>query len=113
MQVMQPIVLATIAILAVAELAAHWRRKIVELDHKLTAKARELAALEQAMAETGRMMSKSAHDLNNVFGIVIGYATLPVDELCEKDLGEITAAAQRGAALSKQLSTTAKRESSI
>ncbi len=107
---MQLLVLTTIATVAVVELASRWRRNIAELRTRLKAKQDELAQLEHTLAETGMKLRKSAHDLNNVFGIVIGYSSLPVDELCDKDLGEIVAAAQRGAELSKQISSTVKRE---
>ncbi len=110
---MQLLVLTTIATVAVVELAAHWRRKIRELRLRLKAKQDELAQLEHTLVETGQKLRKSAHDLNNVFGIVIGYSSLPVDELCEKDLGEIVAAAQRGAELSKQISATVKRDYAV
>jgi PAS domain S-box-containing protein len=62
----------------------------------------------------GQLAGGVAHDFNNLLGVILNYVTLisrSVDEpLVRSDLGEIRAAAERGAALTKQLLTFARRD---
>ncbi|HAH31436.1 MAG TPA: hypothetical protein DCL44_03875 [Elusimicrobia bacterium] len=60
------------------------------------------------MEALGRLACKVAHDFNNILGVIEGYATLAIggagkNELLERDLQEIRAAAAKAAALGKQL----------
>lgn len=62
----------------------------------------------------GQLAGGVAHDFNNLLGVILNYTTLIArsqsDPLVISDLGEIRAAAERGAALTKQLLTFARRD---
>ena len=61
----------------------------------------------------GQLAGGVAHDFNNLLGVILNYATLMsrhvIDSAAMADLGEIRAAAERGAALTAQLLTFARR----
>ncbi len=62
----------------------------------------------------GQLAGGVAHDFNNLLGVILNYTTLVErrvdDEMASTDLGEIRAAAERGAALTRQLLTFARRD---
>lgn len=62
----------------------------------------------------GQLAGGVAHDFNNLLGVILNYATLISrtieDPAVESDLKEIRAAAERGAALTRQLLTFARRD---
>ncbi len=62
----------------------------------------------------GKLAGGVAHDFNNVLGVILNYATLlerhAPDAQWRADLGEIRAAAERGAALTGQLLAFARRD---
>jgi PAS domain S-box-containing protein len=81
---------------------------------------RQRAALE-AQAERshrleslGQLAGGIAHDFNNLLGVILNYTALlarrATDPTTTGDLGEIRAAAERGAALTRQLLTFARRD---
>jgi PAS domain S-box-containing protein len=62
----------------------------------------------------GQLAGGVAHDFNNLLGVILNYTTLIGrsinDATVESDLGEIRAAAERGAALTRQLLTFSRRD---
>ena len=62
----------------------------------------------------GQLAGGIAHDFNNLLGVILNYATLLHrsldDEVAQRDVGEIRAAAERGAGLTRQLLTFARRD---
>jgi PAS domain S-box-containing protein len=62
----------------------------------------------------GQLAGGVAHDFNNLLGVILNYSTLLArqlkDELAIADVGEITAAAERAAALTRQLLAFARRD---
>jgi signal transduction histidine kinase len=69
----------------------------------------------QKLDAVGQLAGGIAHDFNNLLLVVQGYTTLVADELGEDDprradLAEAQAAAERAAALTKQLLTFSRRE---
>ncbi len=78
------------------------------------------AALEAQRAQSHRLESLGqlaggvAHDFNNLLGVILNYSTLLARQLNNEnaiaDVGEITAAAERGAALTRQLLAFARRD---
>jgi PAS domain S-box-containing protein len=69
----------------------------------------------QKMDSIGRLAGGITHDLNNVLAVISGYTDLarhrlPVGSLIHRDLVEIQKAADRAAALNKQLLTFARKQ---
>ncbi|MCX6358686.1 MAG: PAS domain S-box protein [Armatimonadetes bacterium] len=69
----------------------------------------------QKMETVGRLAGGVAHDYNNMLGIIIGYGQLVLDELKEgdplhADVKEILAAADRSAALTRQLLAFSRKQ---
>ncbi|NLG35772.1 MAG: PAS domain S-box protein [Lentisphaerae bacterium] len=69
----------------------------------------------QKMESVGRLAGGVAHDFNNMLGAILGYADLVIDKLeadspLRGDLEEIRRAAQRSAALTRQLLAFARRQ---
>jgi PAS domain S-box-containing protein len=69
----------------------------------------------QKMDSIGRLAGGITHDLNNVLTVISGYTDLmhrrlPVGSLIHRDLVEIQKAADRAAALNKQLLTFARKQ---
>ena len=64
----------------------------------------------------GRLAGGVAHDFNNLLGVILNFTTLmegqALAEQTRYDLGQIRAAAERGAALTRHLLTFARRETS-
>ena len=62
----------------------------------------------------GQLAGGVAHDFNNLLGVILNYSTLLArqltDELAIADIGQITAAAERAAALTRQLLAFARRD---
>jgi PAS domain S-box-containing protein len=62
----------------------------------------------------GQLAGGIAHDFNNLLGVILNYTALLTrrapDPMTAGDLGEIRAAAERGAALTRQLLTFARRD---
>ncbi|HEV7204199.1 MAG TPA: ATP-binding protein [Jatrophihabitans sp.] len=82
----------------------------VEQEHEQERRALETQRLESL----GHLAGGVAHDFNNLLGVILNYATLIArrveDPVVVADLGEIRAAAERGAALTKQLLAFARRD---
>jgi hypothetical protein len=66
------------------------------------------------MESLGQLAGGVAHDFNNLLGVILNYDTLLArqitDPIAIADLGEIRAAAERGAVLTRQLLTFARRD---
>ncbi|HWI04693.1 MAG TPA: PAS domain S-box protein [Acidimicrobiales bacterium] len=81
---------------------------------------RQRAALEaqrersHRLESLGQLAGGIAHDFNNLLGVILNYTALlsrqATDPRTGADLGEIRAAAERGAALTRQLLTFARRD---
>jgi PAS domain S-box-containing protein len=78
-------------------------------------------ALQAQLAQSGRLESVGqlaggiAHDFNNILGVIMNYAEfvgdeLPPDSQASKDVEEIRRAAERAAALTRQLLIFSRRE---
>jgi PAS domain S-box-containing protein len=90
-------------------------RNRIELDAE-----RQRVALEAQREQSHRLESLGelaggiAHDFNNLLGVILNYVTLISrridDSTAVADLGEIRGAAERGAALTAQLLTFARRD---
>jgi PAS domain S-box-containing protein len=78
-------------------------------------KLEEQLRIAQKMEAIGRLAGGIAHDFNNILSVILGYTALLTDEL-EKDdpkrddLLEISTAADRAAALTKQLLAMGRRQ---
>jgi PAS domain S-box-containing protein len=71
----------------------------------------------QKLEAVGRLAGGVAHDFNNLLSVILGFARpllreLPDDSPVRDDLHEIHAAAERGAALTRQLLTFGRRQES-
>jgi PAS domain S-box-containing protein len=68
----------------------------------------------QRLESLGQLAGGVAHDFNNLLGVILNYTALlghrMSDPTAAADLGEIRAAAERGAALTRQLQTFARRD---
>ncbi len=86
------------------QLAAEQQRRAVEAEQFQSHKLESL----------GQLAGGVAHDFNNLLGVILNYATLMSpsidDPIVAADLAEIRAAAERGAALTAQLLTFARRD---
>ena len=97
-------------------LADELRRKHEELDAAMSEQARAEAGLRAAQRREalGQLSGGIAHDFNNVLAVIVGYAELATertdDPAMRDDLAEVITAAQRGAALTRQLMLFAKPE---
>jgi PAS domain S-box-containing protein len=78
--------------------------------HELEAQREQTDRLESL----GKLAGGVAHDFNNLLGVILNYTSLlsreVVDERARADIGEIRTAAQRGAELTRQLLTFARRD---
>ena len=87
----------------------------IELEAERQRRSR-VATLDQEhqLVSLGQLASVVAHDFNNLLGVVLNYTALIEsavdDRLVEADLGKIRAAVERGAALTRQLLTFARRD---
>ena len=87
----------------------------IALEHERRELALE-AQREQShrLESLGQLAGGVAHDFNNLLGVILNYATLigrnVDDAMVESDLREIQAAAERGAALTRQLLTFSRRD---
>jgi signal transduction histidine kinase len=96
-----------------AELERAGRLLAREVDERQKAQARLIEA--QKMEVIARLSGGVAHDFNNLLTAIVGFAELARDGLqpaspAAVDVGEIVAAANRGAALTRQLLTFARRQ---
>lgn len=87
----------------------------IELEKERRARAAQQRQEQSHRLESlGQLAGGVAHDFNNLLGVILNYATLigrsVTDETVSADLGEIQAAAERGAALTRQLLTFARRD---
>ncbi len=76
---------------------------------------REQLAQSQKMESVGRLAGGVAHDFNNMLGVIIGHSELALDGMDPADplfgtLHEIQAAAERSAALTRQLLAFARKQ---
>jgi PAS domain S-box-containing protein len=98
-------VLATAAVRDISERAESEREKA--LQHQLD-RARRLESV-------GQLAGGIAHDFNNILGVILNYAEFVADDLdpassAQKDVEEIRRAAERAAALTRQLLIFSRRE---
>ncbi len=75
----------------------------------------EQLAQSQRLESVGQLAGGIAHDFNNVLGVILNYAEFVGDELdpdsqAYEDMGEIRRAAERAAALTRQLLIFSRRE---
>jgi PAS domain S-box-containing protein len=86
------------------ELAAERQRQALEAQREQSHRLESL----------GQLAGGVAHDFNNLLGVILNYNALltrrAADPSTLADLGEIRAAAERGAALTRQLLTFARRD---
>ncbi len=87
----------------------------IELEKERRARAHQQRQEQSHRLESlGQLAGGVAHDFNNLLGVILNYATLSGrsvdDETVAADLEEIRAAAERGAALTRQLLTFARRD---
>jgi PAS domain S-box-containing protein len=86
------------------ELAAERQREALETQRERSHRLESL----------GQLAGGIAHDFNNLLGVILNYTALltrrATDPTAAGDLGEIRAAAERGAALTRQLLTFARRD---
>jgi PAS domain S-box-containing protein len=86
------------------ELAAERQREALEAQRERSHRLESL----------GQLAGGIAHDFNNLLGVILNYTALlargATDPTATGDLGEIRAAAERGAALTRQLLTFARRD---
>jgi hypothetical protein len=86
------------------ELAAERQREALEAQ----------AERSHRLESLGQLAGGIAHDFNNLLGVILNYTALltrrAADPTTTGDLGEIRAAAERGAALTRQLLTFARRD---
>lgn len=80
--------------------------------HALEAQREQTDRLESL----GKLAGGVAHDFNNLLGVILNYTSLlsreVADERARADIAEIRTAAQRGASLTRQLLTFARRDQS-
>jgi PAS domain S-box-containing protein len=92
-------------------------RDLTEAKRAAQEKARLEAQLQQAqkMESVGRLAGGIAHDFNNMLGVILGHASLAMEEVEEaqplrSDLEAIHLAATRSAELTKQLLAFARKQ---
>ncbi len=98
--------------------------KILGITRDITSRRQaiaEQAALQAQLAQAqklesiGRLAGGVAHDFNNMLGVILGHAEMALQEVspdqpCYLDLKEIQNAAQRSAALTRQLLAFARKQ---
>jgi PAS domain S-box-containing protein len=87
------------------------------IESENSARARALAEQRERghrLESLGQLAGGIAHDFNNLLGVIMNYTTLLARDVTEPrsagDLGEIRAAAERAASLTRQLLTFARRD---
>ena len=100
-----------------SDLYMHFAFDITERKHAEREQARlqEQLTQSQKMEAVGRLAGGVAHDFNNMLGVIIGHAELALMEVdpsdpIHHDLQEISRAAERSAALTRQLLAFARRQ---
>jgi PAS domain S-box-containing protein len=98
-------ILATVAVRDISERAESEREKALQ---EQLAQARKLESV-------GQLAGGIAHDFNNILGVILNYAEFVGDDLdpdsqAAKDIAEIRRAAERAAALTRQLLIFSRRE---
>jgi PAS domain S-box-containing protein len=95
---------------AVRDASARLEREAMSTRRALEAHRERAGRLESL----GQLAGGVAHDFNNLLGVILNYATLLEREVSDPtasaDLGEIRTAAERAAALTRQLLTFARRD---
>jgi two-component system cell cycle sensor histidine kinase/response regulator CckA len=86
---------------------AEWRRDVIRRDAELRQ--------AQKMEAVGRLAGGVAHDFNNVLTAIFGYADLLLDQFTDDDprradVREIRSAAERAAALTRQLLAFSRKQ---
>jgi PAS domain S-box-containing protein len=98
-------ILATAAVRDISERAESERERALQ----------EQLAQSQRLESVGQLAGGIAHDFNNILGVIMNYAEFVGDELPEgsqasQDVEEIRRAAERAAALTRQLLIFSRRE---
>ncbi|HTD66531.1 MAG TPA: response regulator, partial [Candidatus Limnocylindria bacterium] len=92
------------------------RRALQEVDDRAQRKQLEHQFVQsQKMEVVGQLAGGIAHDFNNILAVIMGYSdmmmqTLGPDDPMRKDAGEIRHAAERAAALTRQLLVFSRKE---
>jgi len=103
---------------AAVDLAAELTEKNHELDLAIQEQARAEADLVEAQRREaiGQLAGGIAHDFNNLLAVIVAFAGLARDavddDAVRADIDEISDAAERGAALTRQLLLFARKEQS-
>jgi signal transduction histidine kinase/DNA-binding response OmpR family regulator len=89
----------------------------IVVNHDITEREHLHATLRQAlkMESVGRLAGGVAHDFNNMLGVILGYTDMALDQVHPAEplfgaLQEIRKAAERSAALTRQLLTFARKQ---
>jgi hypothetical protein len=98
-------ILATAAVRDISERAESEREKALQ----------EQLAQSRRLESVGQLAGGIAHDFNNILGVIMNYAEFVADDLDDdsqgrKDVEEIRRAAERAAALTRQLLIFSRRE---
>ena len=100
----------------------HWDRhgllshfSLVARDLSHEKQLEEQVRRAQKMEAIGRLAGGVAHDFNNILSVILGFSDilqdrLPVESLAHRDINEIRAAAERAAALTRQLLAISRHE---
>ncbi|PKQ15503.1 MAG: hypothetical protein CVT67_09325 [Actinobacteria bacterium HGW-Actinobacteria-7] len=104
---------------AVSSIAvAMWSLVEEKRSEELTTLLEANLAQAQKMESVGRLAGGVAHDFNNMLGVILGHAEMAMERLDAADpllgeLREIQAAAERSAALTRQLLAFARRQTIV
>ncbi len=98
-------ILATAAVRDISERAESERERALQ----------EQLAQSRRLESVGQLAGGIAHDFNNILGVIMNYAEfvgdeLPADSKATEDVAEIRRAAERAAALTRQLLIFSRRE---
>ncbi|GAB4252194.1 MAG: hypothetical protein Kow00109_27820 [Acidobacteriota bacterium] len=102
---------------------ASWLSPVLDAEYQATCRERERRILEaelrqaQKLEAVGQLAGGVAHDFNNLLSVILGWGEIATQQLPEgspvrEPLGQILAAANRAAALTRQLLVFSRRQTS-